>query len=69
MCLAIPGKVVEIRGDIAIIEYGQEKREAGILKKMKIVKGDYVLVQHKIIISKLNKKQAEKTLAAFEAIK
>ncbi|HLC73371.1 MAG TPA: HypC/HybG/HupF family hydrogenase formation chaperone [Candidatus Nanoarchaeia archaeon] len=31
MCLAIPGKIIEIKNDIALIDYGSEKRQAKIM--------------------------------------
>jgi len=62
MCLAIPGKIVKIDGDSAVISYGDEKRQAKIVEGKYSV-GDYVLVQMQMIAKKLNKKEA------LEAIK
>ena len=58
MCIAFPGKIVKIKEDIATIEYGPEKREAKIITD-DISEGDYVIVQNKIIIQKVPKKEAE----------
>ena len=35
MCLAVPGKIVQINGDKVVVDYGPEKRE-GL-----IIDGDY----------------------------
>lgn len=67
MCLAIPGKVVEIESnkDHAIVDYGEgTKRKANIsLVDVKI--GDYVLVHAGFAIEVLNKKEARETIALF----
>ncbi len=67
MCLAIPGKVVEIDNnkEHAIVDYGEgTKRKANIsLVNVKI--GDYVLVHAGFAIEVLNKKEAKETIALF----
>jgi len=56
MCLAIPGKIVKIKENIATIDYGSEKREAKIVEgKFKV--NDFVIVQGKIVIEKIPKNQ------------
>jgi len=52
MCLAVPGKIIEIKNDVAVVDYGTEKR------KGKIVEGDYqvgdhVIIQGKIVLEKI----------------
>ena len=70
MCLAIPGKVIEINEDQehAIIDYGDgTKRKANVtLVNVKI--GDYVLVHAGFAIEVLNEKEANETLALFREI-
>ena len=57
MCLACPGKVIEIREDTVIVDYGLEKKEASIaLVKPRM--GDYVLVNTGFIIQIVPKKEA-----------
>lgn len=62
MCLAIPGKVIEIEKDKFVIDYGSEKREAimSVVDDLKL--GDYVIVSNKIIVTKVPEEQAEKYL-------
>lgn len=64
MCLAIPGKIVKIEGDNAIVDYVTEKREAKIFG-LDVSLGDYVIVQQKIVVQKIPKKEA---LAALRLI-
>ena len=64
MCLAIPGKIIEIKDDVAIVEYGKEKREAKLLEKNLKV-GDYVIVQNKFVMQKVPEKEALEALKLF----
>ena len=66
MCLAIPGKIIEIKDDSAIIDYGNEKRQANCsLIKCKVE--DYVIVSNQMVIDKVNKKEAEESLSMYSA--
>lgn len=56
MCLEIPGKIIEIKGDQAIVDYGSEKKIGKIIKGTFEV-GDFVLIKNKIIIEKIDEKQ------------
>jgi len=65
MCLSIPGKVIDIEEDKAIVDYSGEKREANTsLVKAKI--GDYVIVNAGFIMEKLSKEEAEKCLNSWK---
>ncbi len=44
MCLAIPGKIKELRGKKVLVEYPNQEREA-FLGNMDIKVGDFVIVQ------------------------
>ena len=70
MCLAIPGKIVEIdkKNEHAIVDYGEgTKRKANItLVNVKI--GDYILVHAGFAIEVLDKKEAKETLKLFKEI-
>ena len=67
MCLAIPGKIVEIdaKKQSATVDYGSgTKRKANVsLVEVKI--GDYVLVHAGFAIQVLDEKEAQETLALF----
>jgi len=64
MCLAVPGKIVKIKDNIAIIDYIDEKREADCsLLDCKV--GDYVIVSNKVVIDKIEKKEAIESLKMY----
>ena len=65
MCLAVPMKVVEIKGDIAVVESAGLRREVGIMLLSSVKLNDWVLIHAGFAISKLTKKQARETLAIF----
>ncbi|MEM0054350.1 MAG: HypC/HybG/HupF family hydrogenase formation chaperone [Nitrososphaeria archaeon] len=67
MCLGIPGKIVEKRGNIAKIDFGGLIREANVsLVNVKV--GDYVIVHAGFAISKVNKREALKTIKLAKEI-
>lgn len=66
MCMAIPGKIIEIRGNTAVVDYGREQIEAGLLEKFSV--GDFVLVQNRIIVKKVSKQDAKKLLELIKEI-
>ena len=70
MCLAIPGKIVEIdkNKEHGIVDYGDgTKREVNVtLVEVKI--GDYVLVHAGFAIEVLDEKEAMETLDLFREI-
>jgi hydrogenase expression/formation protein HypC len=68
MCIAVPLEVVEVRGDIALARYGNSTREVHLDLLEGVGTGDYVLVHAGFAIEKLNKEEAEKTLALFREI-
>ncbi|MEB3764583.1 MAG: HypC/HybG/HupF family hydrogenase formation chaperone [Desulfurococcales archaeon] len=61
MCLGIPGRVVEVRGDgIAIVEFSDGvsiETDANTIEGIR--PGDYVIVHAGIIIAKLSDEQLE----------
>ncbi len=64
MCLAIPGEIVEIRGNKAVIDYKVEKRTA-IIDFVDVEIGQYVYVQAGIVIEVVEKEKAEKFLEVW----
>ncbi len=71
MCLAIPGKIVEItdvENQIAKVEIGGVRRGVciGMLDDIKI--GDYVLVHVGFAMSKVDEKEAEETLRLLQEL-
>ncbi|MGI8787126.1 MAG: HypC/HybG/HupF family hydrogenase formation chaperone [Pyrinomonadaceae bacterium] len=71
MCLAIPGKIVEIvdaANCIAKVEIGGVRRgvNIGMLDDLKI--GDYVLVHVGFAMSKVDEKEAHETLRLLQEL-
>ena len=71
MCLAIPGKIVEMVDEenrIAKVEIGGVRRgvNVGMLDDVKI--GDYVLVHVGFAMSKVDEQQAEETLRLLQEL-
>lgn len=65
MCLAVPGKIIEINKDTATVDYGVEKRKGKIIEK-EYKEGDYVIVQGGIVVQKIEKKEAEEALRLYK---
>lgn len=73
MCLAIPGKIVEIVDEvsqIAKVEVGGVKRNVniGLLEKDEAQVGDYVLIHVGFAMSKVDEQEAEETLRVLQEI-
>ncbi|MBS3112839.1 HypC/HybG/HupF family hydrogenase formation chaperone [Candidatus Woesearchaeota archaeon] len=66
MCLAYPGKIIQIKSDLAIIDYNGEQRTAKIVNSEYKV-GDYVIVQMGFIVQKLSKKEALDAIKAYSS--
>lgn len=68
MCLAIPGKIVSIKGDKAQVNFGESVlREVNVtLVNAKV--GDYVLVHAGYAIQLLDEKEAQETLSLWNQI-
>lgn len=62
MCLAVPGKVIEINESKAVIEVGNVKREVFTQLVPDVELGDYVLVHAGCAIEIVDKEEALKTL-------
>ena len=68
MCLAIPAKIIQIKGNLAKVDFGEGvQREVNItLVEAKV--GEYVLVHAGYAIQVLDEKAAEETLNLWNEI-
>ena len=71
MCLAIPGKIIEIVDEanhIAKVDVGGVKRNVniGLLERDQVRIGDYVLIHVGFAMSKIDEKEAEETLRLLQ---
>jgi len=67
VCLAIPGKIIEISSDKnhAMVDYGDGTKRQANISLVEVKKGDYVLVHAGFAIEILDESEAEKTLELF----
>ncbi|KCZ73105.1 hydrogenase assembly chaperone HypC/HupF [Candidatus Methanoperedens nitroreducens] len=68
MCLAVPARVIEVNGDIAIVEFGGAKRKVNITLIDTPNIGDYVLVHVGYAIQRMDPDEAHETLRVWEEI-
>ena len=58
MCLTIPKKVIEIKGDIVVVEdFKGDRQELKTIVELAI--GDFIISQRGIIIERMDRLQAE----------
>ena len=67
MCLAIPAKILEIKGNIAKVDFGGVIREVDI-SLVDVNIDDYVIVHAGFAIEVLEEKDAKYTLELFKQI-
>ena len=68
MCLAIPAKILEVKGDVAKVDFGEGvAREVNVMLVDAKV-GEYVLVHAGYAIEKLDRKAAEESLDMWREI-
>ena len=67
MCIAMPGKVVEIDGNHAKVDFSGNTVTANVMM-VKANVGDYVLVHAGCAIEVLSKSRAEELMSIFEEL-
>ena len=67
MCLAIPGKIIEIDSnkEHATVDYGDGTKRKANITLVEVKLGDYILVHAGFAIQVLDEKEAEETLDLF----
>jgi hydrogenase expression/formation protein HypC len=68
MCLAIPAKVVEIRGDLAKVDFGAGTMRDVDISLVEAKVGEYVIVHAGFAIQVLDQKAAEENLKMWNEI-
>ncbi|AKH19031.1 HypC/HybG/HupF family hydrogenase formation chaperone [Sedimenticola thiotaurini] len=68
MCLAIPGKVVEIdtETDMAVVSVGNVKKEVSTALVEDVALGDFLLIHVGYALNKISPEEAANTLKLFE---
>ena len=68
MCLAVPARVTAIEKAKARVDFGGVTREADVSLVPDVAVGDYVLVHAGFAIQRLDRKEAEESLALFREL-
>lgn len=66
MCLAVPLEVVEIKDNLATVRFAGTTREVCLDLVECVAVGDFIIVHAGFAIEKLDKEEAQKTLALFK---
>ncbi|WP_343827635.1 HypC/HybG/HupF family hydrogenase formation chaperone [Clostridium subterminale] len=68
MCVAIPGKVIEIYEGNSLVEFGSLRKRVNTSLIENLVVGQYVLVHVGCAIEKIDEKEAIDTLNIFKEL-
>lgn len=70
MCLAVPGKVVKIDGEMAEVEIGGIRKEASLslVSDQSVKVGDFVLIHTGYAITKIDEEEARSILDAWKQV-
>lgn len=68
MCLAVPAKVIAIKGELATVEVGGNTRKINIMLIPEVNVGDFVLIHAGYAMERLDKREAQETLKLLEAV-
>jgi len=68
LCLAIPTRVIEIKGTNAVVEFGGVRKEIGLQLVPDAKVGDYVLLHAGFAIQKMDEGEARETLKLLEEL-
>ncbi len=68
MCLAIPTRIIEIKGTNAVVEFGGVRKEIGLQLVPDAKVGDYVLLHAGFAIQKMDEGEARETLKVLEEL-
>lgn len=67
MCVAVPGKIIEINGDIAKVDVLNNICEANV-KLVEANVGDYILIHAGFALQVMKKDMAEELIGIFEEL-
>jgi hydrogenase expression/formation protein HypC len=69
MCLGVPGKVVEVKGDVATVDFWGVRREVRLeIVDEPVAPGDYILNHVGFAIRRIPPEDIEITLALYDEI-
>jgi len=65
MCLAVPGKIIEVKGNKAIVDYGGGTKKEVDISLVNARKGDWVIVHVGFAIRVIPENEAKEILKIF----
>jgi len=68
MCLAIPGKVLRVNGEKALVDFGGVRREVIVSLLEDVKPSDYVIVHTGYAIGMMDRKEAQETLRTWREV-
>jgi hydrogenase expression/formation protein HypC len=68
MCLAIPGRLVRIEGDVGFADFGGAERRVGLMLVPAARAGDWVLVHAGYAIQTLDEAEALESVRLFDEL-
>jgi len=69
MCLGVPGRVVEVRGSIALVDFWGVRRETRLdVVDQPVLPGDYILNHVGFAIRKIPETEIQDTLALYDLL-
>jgi hydrogenase expression/formation protein HypC len=68
MCIAIPGKVIEIEYPFAVVDFKGTRKKVRIDLLEDVNEGDWVLVHVGFAIQKVDEEEAKKTAELLEEV-
>ena len=69
MCLGVPGRVVEVRGTIALVDFWGVRRETRLdVVDQPVQPGDYILNHGGFAIRKIPEAEIQETLALYDLL-
>jgi hydrogenase expression/formation protein HypC len=68
MCVAVPAKVVELKGDQATVEIRGNRFDANVSLVGELNIGDYVLIHAGFAIERYEPEEAQEVLKVFEEL-
>ncbi len=69
MCLALPARVIELRGgELAVIDLGGVRKEVSLALVEDVAVGDYVIIHVGYALQKLDAGEAARTLELFAGL-
>jgi hydrogenase expression/formation protein HypC len=69
MCLGVPGRVLEVRGQTALVDFFGVRRETRLdVVDQPVVPGDYILNHVGFAIRRIPESEIQETLALYELL-